>query len=174
MPQRTNLLLLLAMAAGVGYGRFVVPALIAPEQPEVEMDGSIQEQYLEFLFRADPVKCQKWGVSTVDVHNVCCAAIGRPDLQRHMVDGETLIALRESELSILDSRVVFIINNAPVYPNPIMSFGSSFSDGTVDLKRVEDVVKASQLRIRDLVSPIAENDQGSVLQGEVLAISPFD
>ena len=79
-------------------------------------------------FRVDPVKCQKWGVTTADVNNVVTTAMAAQP-QSTMVEGEKLFNIsvrwpkwrRNDETSILDIPVD-IINNQVVLPA-----GSSFT-----------------------------------------------
>jgi heavy metal efflux system protein len=79
-------------------------------------------------FRVDPVKCQKWGVTTADVNNVVSSAVGAKAMSS-MVEGEKLFDIstrwtkwrRNSETSILDIPVD-IINNQVV-----LAQGSSFT-----------------------------------------------
>ncbi|SIO59886.1 cobalt-zinc-cadmium resistance protein CzcA [Singulisphaera sp. GP187] len=71
-------------------------------------------------FRVDPVKCQKWGVTTADVNNVVSSAVGAKAMSS-MVEGEKLFDIstrwpkwrRTDETSILDIPVD-IINNQVV------------------------------------------------------------
>jgi cobalt-zinc-cadmium resistance protein CzcA len=79
-------------------------------------------------FRVDPVKCQKWGVTTADVNNVVSSAVGARAMTS-MVEGEKLFDIstrwprwrRSDEASILDIPVD-IINNQVV-----LAQGSGFT-----------------------------------------------
>ena len=74
-------------------------------------------------FRVDPLKCQKWGVTTADVNNVVTTAMAAQP-QSTMVEGEKLFNIsirwpkwrRNDETSILDIPVD-IINNQVVLPS---------------------------------------------------------
>ena len=74
-------------------------------------------------FRVDPLKCQKWGVTTADVNNVVTTAMAAQP-QSTMVEGEKLFDIsirwpkwrRNDETSILDIPVD-IINNQVVLPS---------------------------------------------------------
>ncbi len=76
------------------------------------------QSHLEF--RADPAKCERWGVSTADVNNVVSSALGACALSS-MVEGEKLFDIsvrwpgwrRNNETSILDIPVD-IINNTVI------------------------------------------------------------
>ncbi len=79
-------------------------------------------------FRVDPLKCQKWGVTTADVNNVVTTAMAAQP-QSTMVEGEKLFNIsirwpkwrRNDETSILDIPVD-IINNQVV-----LAQGSGFT-----------------------------------------------
>ncbi len=79
-------------------------------------------------FRVDPLKCQKWGVTTADVNNVVSSAVGAT-AQSTMVEGEKRFDIairwpkwrRSNETSILDIPVD-IINNQVV-----LAQGSGFT-----------------------------------------------
>jgi cobalt-zinc-cadmium resistance protein CzcA len=127
------------------------------------------QSHLEF--RADPDKCEKWGVSTADVNNVVSSALGARALSS-MVEGEKLFDisirwptwLRNNETSILDIPVD-ITNNAVIQnqgpgPTPsatgyalvLPSVKGSLTDTTNPLSAT-----APRLRLRDLVSPLGED-----------------
>jgi hypothetical protein len=166
MSQRANIFLLLALAAGLGYGRFVVPLLLVSEPHPVEdtSEDAGPEQHGELWFRANPVQCRKWGVSARDVHEVCSTGIGRPILRGQRVDDEILIVLCTSELPVLD-RHVFItyLTYKPVL-NVYTSYGAAeraprcSPDGTIELQKFADVVRAGRVRIRHLVAPLDDHD----------------
>jgi len=122
-------------------------------------------------FRVDPVKCQRWGVSTADVSNVVQSALGATALSE-MVEGEKLFdisvrwpkRLRSSESDILDVPVD-IINNTVVQaqgPNvvptaqgtgtvlPTVQGGTAYTGNPISSQ-------APRLRLRDLVTPLGDD-----------------
>jgi cobalt-zinc-cadmium resistance protein CzcA len=122
-------------------------------------------------WRVDPLKCQRWGVSTADVNNVVTSALGARALTS-MVEGEKLFdisvrwpkRMRSSESDILDIPVDIINNTVvqstgpSVVPNPA-GFGlappsnkGSQADTTNPIS-----TQAPRLRLRDLVTPLGED-----------------
>jgi heavy metal efflux system protein len=121
-------------------------------------------------FRVDPVKCQKWGVTTADVNNVVTTAMAAQP-QTTMVEGEKLFNIsvrwpkwrRTDETSILDIPVD-IINNQVVLPTgssftpyagghslPPPAVGGSLADTS------NPVSSTPRIRLRDLVTPVDKN-----------------
>jgi cobalt-zinc-cadmium resistance protein CzcA len=126
------------------------------------------QSHLEF--RVDPEKCEKWGVMTADVNNVVSSALGAR-AQTSMVEGEKLFdiairwpkRLRSSETSILDIPVD--VSNNTVVPSQgpggvPSAFGSSMptpsTTGTL-ADTTNRISNTPRLRLRDLVSPVAED-----------------
>ncbi len=121
-------------------------------------------------FRIDPLKCQKWGVTTADVNNVVTSALAAQP-QSTMVEGEKLFNIsirwpkwrRNDEASILDIPVD-IINNQVV-----LAQGSGFTPNAVGYALRPPAVGGSladtsnpisstpRLRLRDLVTPVDRN-----------------
>jgi cobalt-zinc-cadmium resistance protein CzcA len=118
-------------------------------------------------FRVDPVKCQKWGVTTADVNNVISSALAAQP-QSSMVEGEKRFDIairwpkwrRGDETSILDIPVD-IINNQVVLPAgpglkpsatghalPPPAVGGTLADTS------NPINSTPRLRLRDLVTPI--------------------
>jgi cobalt-zinc-cadmium resistance protein CzcA len=118
-------------------------------------------------FRADPVKCQKWGVTTADVNNVVSAAMAASPLTS-MVEGEKRFDIairwpkwrRADETSIVDIPVD-IINNQVVLPQgsgftpdasghalPPAAVGGSLADAS------NPISHSPRLRLRDLITPV--------------------
>jgi cobalt-zinc-cadmium resistance protein CzcA len=125
------------------------------------------QSHLEF--RVDPVKCEKWGVSTNDVNNVVASALGAK-AQSSMVEGEKLfdiavrwpLRLRASESSILDIPVD-ISNNTVVQPQGPgvvpSATGSSTPPPSVKgtLADTSNPISTTpRLKLRDLVAPVGE------------------
>jgi cobalt-zinc-cadmium resistance protein CzcA len=121
-------------------------------------------------FRVDPLKCQKWGVTTADVNNVVSTALAAQPLST-MVEGEKLFNIsirwpkwrRNDETSILDIPVD-IINNSVVLPQgstftpdpsghalPPPALGGSRADAS------NPISSTPRLRLRDLVTPVDKN-----------------
>jgi len=118
-------------------------------------------------FRVDPVKCQKWGVSTADVNNVVTSAVGARAMSS-MVEGEKLFDIstrwpkwrRASESSILDIPVDIINNqvvlaqgssitpNATGYALPPPAVSGSLLDTS------NPISSTPRIRLGDLVSPV--------------------
>jgi cobalt-zinc-cadmium resistance protein CzcA len=125
------------------------------------------QSHLEF--RVDPLKCEKWGVSTSDVNNVVASALGAK-AQSSMVEGEKLFdiairwpkRLRASETSILDIPVD-ISNNTVVQPQGPGAVPSATGSSTAppsikgSLADTSNPISATpRLKLRDLVSPVGE------------------
>ena len=121
-------------------------------------------------FRVDPVKCQKWGVTTADVNNVVTTAMAAQPLST-MVEGEKLFNIsirwpkwrRNDETSILDIPVD-IINNQVFLPTgssfkpsatghalPPPAVGGSLADTS------NPISSTPRMRLRDLVTPADKN-----------------
>ncbi len=118
-------------------------------------------------FRVDPVKCQKWGVSTADVNNVVTSAVGAKAMSS-MVEGEKLFDIstrwpkwrRTSETSILDIPVDIINNqvvlaqgsgftpNASGHALPPAAVSGSLADTS------NPISSTPRIRLGDLVSPV--------------------
>ncbi len=118
-------------------------------------------------FRVDPVKCQKWGVSTADVNNVVSSAVGAK-VMSSMVEGEKLFDIstrwpkwrRTSETSILDIPVDIINNqvvlaqgsgftpNASGHALPPPAVSGSLADTS------NPISSTPRIRLGDLVSPV--------------------
>jgi cobalt-zinc-cadmium resistance protein CzcA len=127
------------------------------------------QSHLEF--RPDPEKCQRWGVSTVDVNNVVASALGGKAVST-MVEGEKLFdisirwpkRLRDSENAILDIPVD-IANNQVIQAQgsgflPSASGGAMpppSPAGTLANTANPMAQQAPRLRLRDLVSPVGED-----------------
>jgi cobalt-zinc-cadmium resistance protein CzcA len=127
-------------------------------------------------FRVDPIKCQRWGVSTADVNNVVSSALGATALSQ-MVEGEKLFdisvrwpkRLRSSETDILDIPVD-IINNSVVLntgPNVVPTatgtgLAPASTVGTQANTTNPISTQAPRLRIRDVVSPVGEDGDPDV------------
>ena len=121
-------------------------------------------------FRVDPLKCQKWGVTTADVNNVVTSAMAAQP-QSTMVEGEKLFDIsirwpkwrRNDETSILDIPVD-IINNQVV-----LAQGSGFTPNAAGHALPPPAVAGSladtsnpisstpRIRLRDLVTPVDKN-----------------
>jgi cobalt-zinc-cadmium resistance protein CzcA len=121
-------------------------------------------------FRADPDKCQKWGVSTADVNNVVRTALAAVP-QSTMVEGEKRFDIairwpkwrRGDATSILDIPLD-IINNQVV-----LAQGSGFTPNAVGHALTSPSVSGSladtsnpinntpRIRLRDLVTPVGED-----------------
>jgi cobalt-zinc-cadmium resistance protein CzcA len=132
------------------------------------------QSHLEF--RVDPQKCERWGVMTADVNNVVSSALGAKALSS-MVEGEKLFDIavrwpkwrRGSETSILDIPVD-VVNNQVVlnqYPGtggagvavPTAkgyAYADPASGGTL-ANTANPISSTPRLRLRDLVSPVAED-----------------
>ena len=121
-------------------------------------------------FRVDPLKCQKWGVTTADVNNVVTTAMAAQP-QSTMVEGEKRFDIairwpkwrRNDETSILDIPVD-IINNSVVLaqgsgftPNPVghalapPAMGGSRADAS------NPISSTPRLRLGELVTPVDKN-----------------
>jgi cobalt-zinc-cadmium resistance protein CzcA len=118
-------------------------------------------------FRVDPIKCQKWGVTTADVNNVITTALAAQP-ESTMVEGEKLFNIsirwpkwrRNDETSILEIPVD-VINNQVVLPQ-----GSGFRPSAAGHALPPPAVVGSladttnpisskpRLRLRDLVTPV--------------------
>ena len=153
-------------------------ASVMKDVPGMEDVGVIHEMGQSHLeFRVDPAKCERWGVMTADVNNVVQSALGARAMSS-MVEGEKLFdisirwpkRLRNNETSILDIPVD-VINNQVVlnqYPGtgsgavsiPIAK-GFAHPDpapaGTLANTANPMSQQAPRLRLRDLVSPVAED-----------------
>jgi cobalt-zinc-cadmium resistance protein CzcA len=121
-------------------------------------------------FRVDPLKCQKWGVTTADVNNVVSTALAAQP-QSTMVEGEKLFNIsirwpkwrRNDETSILDIPVD-IINNQVVQasgsgfrPDPT---GHALPPPAVvgSLADTSNPISSTpRIRLRDLVTPVDKN-----------------
>ena len=121
-------------------------------------------------FRVDPLKCQKWGVTTADVNNVVTTAMAAQP-QSTMVEGEKLFNIairwpkwrRNDETSILDIPVDIINNqvvlaqgsgftpNAAGHALPPPAVGGSLADTS------NPISSTPRLRLRDLVTPVDKN-----------------
>ena len=121
-------------------------------------------------FRVDPLKCQKWGVTTADVNNVVTSAMAAQP-QSTMVEGEKLFNIsirwpkwrRNDETSILDIPVDIINNqvvlaqgsgftpNAAGHALPPPAVGGSLADTS------NPISSTPRLRLRDLVTPVDRN-----------------
>jgi len=127
------------------------------------------QSHLEF--RVDPVKCQRWGVMTADVNNVVTSALGARALSS-MIEGEKLFdisvrwpkRLRSSETSVLDIPVDVINNTVmPIQgPNVVpTAFGTGQATpaliGSQAYTGNPISSQAPRLRLRDLVSPVADD-----------------
>jgi cobalt-zinc-cadmium resistance protein CzcA len=126
------------------------------------------QSHLEF--RADPAKCERWGVQTADVNNVVSSALGARALSS-MVEGEKLfdiairwpLAQRNNETAILDIPVD--IGNNTVVGNQGPSLTPSPTGYTLVLPSVKGsltdttnpISNTPRLRLRDLVSPLGED-----------------
>ena len=123
-------------------------------------------------FRVDPVKCQKWGVTTADVNNVVSSAVGAKAMSS-MVEGEKLFDIatrwpkwrRNSETSILDIPVDIINNqvvlaqgsgftpNASGHALPPPAVGGNLADTS------NPISSTPRIRLGDLVTPVgADHD----------------
>jgi heavy metal efflux system protein len=144
---------------------------IMQEVPGMEDVGVIHEMGQSHLeMRVDPAKCERWGVMTADVNNVVTSALGARALSS-MVEGEKVFdisvrwpkRLRNNETAILDIPVD-IINNQVVLPQG-SSFGVNSAGhalppaSTVGTKAdtSNPISSTPRLRLRDLVSPVAED-----------------
>src|SRR5262249_1435471 len=121
-------------------------------------------------FRVDPLKCQKWGVTTADVNNVVTTALAAQP-QSTMVEGEKLFNIairwpkwrRNDEASILDIPVDIINNqvvlaqgsgftpNAKGHALPPPAVAGSLAATTNPISRTRG------LRLGDLVTPVDKN-----------------
>ncbi len=122
-------------------------------------------------WRVDPEKCQRWGVQTADVNNVVSSALGARALSS-MVEGEKLFdisvrwpkRLRSSETDILDIPVD-IVNNTVVQAQGPNVVPAAQGTGTAtpalrgSLADTSNLMSnnAPRLRLRDVVSPMAED-----------------
>jgi heavy metal efflux system protein len=126
------------------------------------------QSHLEF--RADPQKCQRWGVMTADVNNVVASALGAKPLSS-MVEGEKRFDIavrwpkwrRDSETSILDIPVD-IINNSVVQsqgPGVVPSAsGTGLATPTAKGSLADTsnpISNTPRLRVRDLVTPVGSD-----------------
>jgi cobalt-zinc-cadmium resistance protein CzcA len=126
------------------------------------------QSHLEF--RADPQKCQRWGVMTADVNNVVASALGAKPLSS-MVEGEKRFDIavrwpkwrRDSETSILDIPVD-IINNSVVQsqgPGVVPSAsGTGLATPTTKGSLADTsnpISNTPRLRVRDLVTPVGSD-----------------
>ncbi len=127
-------------------------------------------------FRVDPEKCQKWGVMTADVNNVIGSALGATP-QSNMVEGEKLFPiairwperLRNNETSILDIPVDVTNNQVVLNQYPGTGGGSVGVPNAKGFANPDPAVAGTlantanplsntpRLRLRDLVSPVAED-----------------
>jgi cobalt-zinc-cadmium resistance protein CzcA len=121
-------------------------------------------------FCVDPIKCQKWGVTTADVNNVITSAMAAQP-QSTMVEGEKRFDIairwpkwrRTDETSILDIPVD-IINNQVVIPQrsgftPIAS-GHALPPPAVtgSLADTSNPISSTpRIRLKDLVTPVDKN-----------------
>jgi cobalt-zinc-cadmium resistance protein CzcA len=119
--------------------------------------------------RADPEKCQKWGVMTADVNNVIGSALGA-NPQNNMVEGEKLFPiairwperLRNSEKSILEipvdvtnNQVVLAQGSSPVPSAKGFALPDPAKMGA-QADTTNPISSSPRLRLRELVSPVAE------------------
>jgi cobalt-zinc-cadmium resistance protein CzcA len=121
-------------------------------------------------FRVDPLKCQKWGVTTADVNNVVTTAMAAQP-QSTMVEGEKLFNIsvrwpkwrRNDETSILDIPVDIINNQV------LLAQGSGFAPyatghalpppavaGTL-ADSSNPISSTPRIRLRDLITPVDKN-----------------
>jgi cobalt-zinc-cadmium resistance protein CzcA len=127
------------------------------------------QSHLEF--RVDPEKCQRWGVSTADVNNVVSSALGAV-AQSTMVEGEKRFDiairwpkwLRCNESAILDIPVDIVNNQVVLNPGPglvpqAVGFGTATPNTAGTNFRTDNPITtlAPRMRLRDLVSPVAED-----------------
>jgi heavy metal efflux system protein len=121
-------------------------------------------------FRVDPLKCQKWGVTTADVNNVVTTAMAAQP-QSTMVEGEKRFDVairwpkwrRNDETSILDIPVdiinnqIFLAQGSGFTPSaaghalPLPAVIGSLADTT------NPISSTPRLRLRDLVTPVDKN-----------------
>jgi cobalt-zinc-cadmium resistance protein CzcA len=121
-------------------------------------------------FRVDPLKCQKWGVTTADVNNVVTTAMAAQP-QSIMVEGEKRFDVairwpkwrRNDETSILDIPVdiinnqIFLAQGSGFTPSaaghalPPPAVTGSLADTT------NPISSTPRLRLRDLVTPVDKN-----------------
>jgi cobalt-zinc-cadmium resistance protein CzcA len=133
------------------------------------------QSHLEF--RVDPEKCQKYGVMTADVNNVVASALGGSP-QSNMVEGEKLfnisirwpVSLRNNETSILDIPVDIINNTVVLNQYPGTSAGAVAAPVAKGWANPDPATQGHQgytgnpitqqaprIRLRDLVTPVAED-----------------
>jgi cobalt-zinc-cadmium resistance protein CzcA len=151
---------------------------VLQEVPGMEDVGVIHEMGQSHLeFRVDPAKCEKWGVMTADVNNVVSSALGARAMSS-MVEGEKLFdisirwpkRLRNNEASILDIPVDIINNQVVLNQYPGTGSGAVAVPSAKGFAHPDPAVsgtlantanpmaqQAPRLRLRDLVSPVAED-----------------
>jgi heavy metal efflux system protein len=126
------------------------------------------QSHLEF--RADPQKCQRWGVMTADVNNVIASALGAKPLSS-MVEGEKRFDIavrwpkwrRDSETSILDIPVDIINNTVVQSQGPgVVPQASGTGLATPATKgsladTSNPISNTPRLRVRDLVTPVGSD-----------------
>jgi cobalt-zinc-cadmium resistance protein CzcA len=126
------------------------------------------QSHLEF--RADPQKCQRWGVTTADVNNVVASALGAKPLSS-MVEGEKRFDIavrwpkwrRDSETSILDIPVDIINNSVVQSQGPgVVPQASGTGLATPATKgsladTSNPISNTPRLRVRDLVTPVGSD-----------------
>jgi heavy metal efflux system protein len=139
--------------------------------PGIEDLGVIHEMGQSHLeFRVDPQKCEKWGVMTADVNNVVSSALGARAMSS-MVEGEKLFdisvrwpkRLRNNEASILDIPVDIVNNSVVLSQGPglipqAQGSGIAVPNNTGSQFNISNPISSTpKLRLRDLVSPVAED-----------------
>jgi heavy metal efflux system protein len=121
-------------------------------------------------FRVDPLKCQKWGVTTADVNNVVTTALAAQP-QTTMVEGEKLFNIairwpkwrRNDETSILDIPVDIINNQVVLAQGSSMrpdASGSALPPPTTLGSQADTsnpITNTPRVRLRDLVTPVDKN-----------------
>jgi cobalt-zinc-cadmium resistance protein CzcA len=126
------------------------------------------QSHLEF--RVDPIKCERWGVSTADVNNVVSSALGGKPMS-NMVEGEKLFDIairwprwrRSSDSSILDLPVDITNNTIALSQGPgavPTATGSGLAAPSSVGTRADTsnpITSTPRLRLRDLVSPVGED-----------------
>ena len=122
-------------------------------------------------FRVDPVKCQKWGVTTADVNNVVTSAMGAQPMSTHGRRREAVrhrrsagpsggaTTRRRSSTSRWTSSTTrwswpqgpSFTPNATGHALPPPAVGGSLADTT------NPISSTPRLRLRDLVTPVDKN-----------------
>ena len=153
-------------------------ANVMKDVPGMEDVGVIHEMGQSHLeFRVDPAKCERWGVMTADVNNVVRALLGPGPCPAWSRARSCLIFLfagrsgcRNNETSILDIPVDVINNQVVLNQYPGTGSGAvsvptakGFAHpdpapaGTLANTANPMSQQAPRLRLRDLVSPVAED-----------------